>query len=86
MVGGEGAAVWQPPPKQGLYDPNNERKDDILSHLSKNLSIFDFKIGQDIQYRYCTALSLKLTTFFCLSLNWPLCDPLCGHYSTGIYF
>ena len=31
--GGEAAASWQPPPKQGLYDPNLERKDDIYQHV-----------------------------------------------------
>jgi hypothetical protein len=37
MASQEGFASWQPPPKQGLYDPSLERKDDnsnlYLSYL-----------------------------------------------------
>ncbi len=31
MASQEGFASWQPPPKQGLYDPSLERKDDYPS-------------------------------------------------------
>ena len=43
--GGEAAASWQPPPKQGLYDPNLERKDDIYQHLWESMFKKCFSYG-----------------------------------------